>query len=298
MWDLVIVNPMINALLWLYGILGNNFFLAIAVFTVVLRLVTIPSQIRQMRTSAKIQALQPQIKEIQKKYSDNPQKMQEEFHRIGYNPTEMLGGCFSLLLQMPILLGLYQAIRIVLDASPLTLLDLSNRVYPSMDLAALLPIANKIGWLNMAQPDQFFVLPVLVVASSFLSQKLLTPSPTNNKQNANSGKKQPDDPSAAMTQSMQYTMPLMIGVMSLQLPAGLSIYWVLGNIVSIVIGFYLKGHREAISQVENPSSTLKTANSSENGASSAVSNREPKTPAVSANGRGAEVPKKRRSAKR
>ena len=70
---------MINALLWLYGALGNNFFLAIAVFTILIRLATVPSQIRQQKTAQRMQALQPQVKAIQKKYKDNQQKQLEEF---------------------------------------------------------------------------------------------------------------------------------------------------------------------------------------------------------------------------
>ncbi len=240
MWDTLIINPMINALLWLYDFLGNNFFLAIAVFTIVIRLATLPTQLRQQRTSMKMQTMQPQIQEIQKKYRDNPQKMQEEFKKIGYNPAESLAGCLPLLLQMPILIGLYQAILIVLGSTPQSLLELSGRAYGMIDLAALLPITNKVGWLNLAQPDPLLILPALVLVSSYFSQKVLTPPTPAKDKNKSKKQQQEENPMAGVTQSMQYTMPIMFGVMSLQFPAGLSIYWILTSLIGVVMGYYVR----------------------------------------------------------
>ncbi len=239
MWDTLIINPMINALLWLYDFLGNNFFLAITVFTVILRVATLPTQMRQQRNSMKMQALQPQIQEIQKKYRDNPQKMSEEFKKIGYNPAETLTGCLPLLLQMPILIGLYRAILVILGSTPQSLLELSQRVYSGIDLAALLPITNRIGWLNLAQPDPYLILPALVLVSSYLSQKILMP-PKKQEEEKGGKKKQDDNPMAGVTQSMQYTMPIMFGVMSLTFPAGLSIYWILTSMIGVVLGYYVR----------------------------------------------------------
>lgn len=232
MWDTLIVNPMINALLFFYDLLGNNFILAIAVFTIVIRLITQPLNMRQQRAMAKTQEIQPQIQAIQKKYKDNPQKMQEEFRKIGYNPADTLTGCLPTLIQFPILIGLYQAIIIVLGSTPQSLFELVPRVYPAINLTPLIPVENKFLWLNLSQPDPFFVLPIIVFASMFIQQKLLAPS--------TKGQDQKDNPAAAMTQSMQYTMPLMFGFFSLQFPAGLSIYFILANIIGIFLGLYTR----------------------------------------------------------
>ncbi len=233
MWDTFILNPMINALLLLYDLLGNNFILAIAVFTILIRLLTLPLNLRQQRSSMKMQEMQPQIQAIQKKYRDNPQKMQEEFQKIGYNPADTLMGCLPLLIQMPILFGLYQAIITVLGSTPQAVFDLTQRVYSFVDLTTLLPVQNKFIWLNMAQPDPLLILPLLVFGTMFLQQKLLTPQ-TKNKDNNK------DNPAAAMTQSMTYTMPIMFGFISLQFPAGLSIYFVLSNVIGIAQGYYMR----------------------------------------------------------
>ncbi len=233
MWDTLILNPMINALLLLYELVGGNFIVAITIFTVIIRLLTLPLNLRQQRSSLKMQEMQPQIQAIQKKYKDNPQKMQEEFVKIGYNPAETLAGCLPLLIQFPILIGLYQAILVMLGSTPQSLFELTQRTYEGVDLTGLLPIDNTFVWLNLAQPDPLYVLPVLVFATMFLQQKLLMPTPAANQDNS-------ENPMASMTQTMLYTMPIMFGFFSLQFPAGLSIYFVLVNIIGIGQGFYMK----------------------------------------------------------
>lgn len=276
MWDLFILNPMINALLVLYDLLGTNFFLAIAVFTLLIRLLTLPLNLRQQRASMRMQEMQPQVQAIQKKHKDNPQKMQEEFQKIGYNPAESLLGCLPLLIQFPILIGLYRAIIVVLGSTPQALFELTQRVYDVIDLTALLPVNNQFYWLNLAQPDPLFVLPVLVLVTTFLQQKLLSPQ---TKQNDDKKKKdgESDNPMAGMTQSMQYTMPLMFGFFALQFPAGLSLYFVLSNIIGMGQGWLIRrnaadeqaagknGARPAKGEVAETTSTEAT---SQNGAKS------------------------------
>lgn len=242
MWDTYILNPMINALLILYNFLGTNFFLAIAVFTLLIRLLTLPLNLRQQRSSMRMQEMQPEIQKIQKKYKDNPQKMQEEFQKIGYNPAESLMGCLPLLIQFPILIGLYRAILVVLGSTPQALFELTQRVYDFVDLTRLLPVDNQFYWLNLAQPDPLFILPVVVVATTFAQQKLMSPrTQKDDDKNKGKGKKQEDEnPMAGMTQSMQYTMPLMFGFFALQFPAGLSLYFILSNVIGVGQGWLIR----------------------------------------------------------
>jgi len=180
MWDTIVINPMVNALLLFYDLLFNNFVLAIAVLTIVIRLITLPLNLRQQKTSLKMQSMQPEIQSIQKKYKDNPAKMQEEFKKIGYNPTESLTGCLPLLIQFPILIGLYRAIITILGSTPLALFELTDRVYDwvdgLIDVATILPVANKFLWLNLALPDPFYILPVLVFGTMFIQQRLMSPA--------------------------------------------------------------------------------------------------------------------------
>jgi YidC/Oxa1 family membrane protein insertase len=193
---------------------------------------------------AKTQEMQPQIKAIQTKYKDNPQKMQEEFQKIGYNPADSLTGCLPLLATMPILFGLFQVLRLVLSTTPQSLFELTQRSYSWINLTELLPINSRFLWLNLGQPDQIYILPVLVLVTMFFQTRFTTPSAKKKEQKNgkgdNKGKKKDDDPTAAMSQSMQYTMPIMFGFFSLSFPSGLSIYFVLSNLISIVQGLYTR----------------------------------------------------------
>jgi YidC/Oxa1 family membrane protein insertase len=292
-----IIDPMTNALLLLYDFLGNNFVLAIAIFTVLIRVITLPLNLRQQRSSIRMQELQPQIQAIQKKYKDNPQKMQEEFKKIGYNPTETLTGCLPLLIQFPILIGLYRAIIVLLGSTPKALFDLTDVVYgwvsQFVDLASALPIPNKFLWLNLAQPDPIYVLPILVFATMFFQQRLLTPS---RKKSDDKDKKKDDNPMSGMTQSMQYTMPLMFGFFSLSFPSGLSIYFILSSLIGIGQGYItqrsMAREREEKDQKKAQSSSAVAASNAQSSASTG-SNGQPSKKSSKAKSK-----RKRRSAKR
>ena len=105
--DFFINNPLTTALLMLSGLLGRNFVLSILVLTVVIKLITLPLTFRQQVSSMKMAAMQPKIKELQEKYKNEPQKLMEEQRKLGFSP---LSGCLPLLIQFPVLIGLYNAI--------------------------------------------------------------------------------------------------------------------------------------------------------------------------------------------
>lgn len=230
-------NILTESLLLLYQFLGNNYILAITVFTIIIRLITLPLNLRQQRSMLQTQELQPQIQAIQKKYRDNPQKMQEEFAKIGYNPADTLMGCLPTLIQFPILIGMYRAIQYTLGSTPLDLYELSLRT-DLVDLSKLLPIGNKFLWLNLAQPDPLYILPILVGGGMYLQQKLFMPATT--------GQNDKDNPAAAMSRSMLYTMPLMFGMFSLSFPSGLSIYFVVSNLIGIVQGYITRRNMDKL----------------------------------------------------
>ncbi|NJN55045.1 MAG: hypothetical protein HC804_09985 [Anaerolineae bacterium] len=94
--------------------------------------------------------------------------------------------------------------------------------------------------MNLGQPDPFYVLPVLVFVTMFVQTRISTPPKPKVSDDAAKKGKQQDDPTAAMTQSMQYTMPLMFGFFSLSFQAGLSIYFILSNVIGIGQGYYTR----------------------------------------------------------
>ncbi len=219
-----LTNPFTTALLFLYQILGQNIVLTIVVFTVLIRVLTYPLTYQQIRSSKAMQELQPKLKKLQEKHKGDREKLAQEQMRLyrehGVNP---LAGCLPLLIQLPILYGLYGAIYRSLASTPLQLLDLHNRLM-APGLSHLVPLQNQFLWLNLALPDQTFILPILVVATTWLQQKLMTPATTSG---------DPKDPSTAMARNMNVMMPLMIGIFSLSFASGLSIYWVVSNLAGI-----------------------------------------------------------------
>ena len=237
MWQ-EFLNLMLNIMVGLYQFLGGNFIVALVTFTVLMRVLMLPINLRQQRSSIKMQQMQPQVQAIQKKYKNDQTKMMEEFNKIGYNPADSLLGCLPLLIQMPIFFGLYRVINIMLQGTPLALLDMKFRLWEIYDLASLLPIDNTFLWVNLAQPDPFLVLPILVAGTMFLQQKLMMPA----KDDKDTPKKgaEDDNPAAQMQQSMLYTMPLMFGFFAMSFGSGLAIYFIISNIIGIGQGYIVR----------------------------------------------------------
>ncbi len=220
-----LTDPFIVVMLWLYRLLGENLVLAIIIFTVLSRIVTYPLMRQQLKSSKRMREIAPKLQALREQYK-GPQNREalaraqmDLYREEGINP---MAGCLPLLIQMPILFGLYGAIYATLATTPLQFLDIQNRLLVP-ELSAMLPLKNQFLWLNLGQPDPFFVLPMLVVVSTWLQSKLMMPPVSD-----------PKDPSAAVARNMTTIMPLMVGLFSLSFASGLSIYWVASNIVGIV----------------------------------------------------------------
>lgn len=233
MWDTIIINPMINALLFIYDFLGHNFGLAIIIFTAIVRLITLPLTYRQQVSTQKMQEMQnsKKWKKIQEKYKDDKQKQQEEmlklYQEMGINP---LSGCLPLLIQFPIIIGLYQAIIRTLAGGPLQLVDLAKHIYPFTP-RALIPLNSHFLWMNLGDPERLFlpflpgigipVLTILVVITTFFQTKMSTPP-------------SPDSQSSQMNRMMALYMPLLLGYFAYSFSAGLALYFVTSNILAII----------------------------------------------------------------
>jgi len=230
MWDLIL-NPFITVLTVLYQFF-NSSVIAIILFTVLIRLITYPLTAQQTRASKAMAELQPELKKIQDKYKNDREKLSQEqmklYREYGVNP---IGGCLPLIIQLPIWIGLYQAISHALAATPLQLLDLSGRfLLPGLD--RLVPLNNIFLGMDLTQaptanPTYALIFPVLVLITSYLQSKMMTP-PT-----APSEDGKPNQ-AAAMTQSMTTIMPLMMGMFSLSFSVGLSVYFIVSNVMGIV----------------------------------------------------------------
>jgi len=231
MWNTLIIEPMVNALLWIYSLVGN-FGIAIILFTILIRLITHPLTASQVKSTAKMGELQKSKKwqEMQKKYKDDKNKLAQEqmalYKELGINP---MGSCLPMLIQFPIIIGLYRAVTQAMAASPIQLLDLSKLIYPFINASDLIPLKSQFLWMNLGQPERLYifgvgipVLTILVVITTFLQSKLMTPPPAS-----------PNDQAAQMSKMMNLYMPLLMGYFAYTLASGLALYFVVGNLVGI-----------------------------------------------------------------
>ena len=233
-WNGAIIRPMVNSLVLLYAIFFSNFGLAILLFTVVVRAAMVPLTIRQSRSMKAMSSLQPKMKAVQEKYKNDRQRLSQETMKLykahGISPIGCLG---PLVLQMPIFLGLFWALRATLPSTPEKLAELSQHLYGWLPLVhQTVPLSGDFLWLDLAEFSSDnpvpFLLPILVGVSMFVMQKM-TSMPTTSPQQESTNR------------MMLWLMPGMFGVFTLSFEAGLALYWIASNIMGIVIQGFVTG---------------------------------------------------------
>ncbi len=245
LWNEVITKPMTNSLLVLYVWLGSNMGLAIIAFTIIVRALTYPLVVRQLRQTRKLQGLQPRVKEINEKYKNNPQLRGQEvmklYKEMGVNPVGCLG---PLVIQMPIFIGLFWAINGVLPFTPENLAGLSGKLYSWLPfLNSAVPVERNFLGMDLAlEPMRVgsilgYTLVALSGLSMFVQQKMSQVASA--------------DPAQQSTQRMMLFMfPVMFGMFSLFFPIGLVIYWVASTLIGIVMQYFVTGWGGLFPQAE------------------------------------------------
>jgi YidC/Oxa1 family membrane protein insertase len=173
-----------------------------------------------------MQHLNPRIQEINKKYSDpkrRQQEMMKAYREAGINPLGCLG---PFALQFPVLIALYIAVRITLPESPEALERLSGHLYDWSYLQRAIPLETHFLGLDLRAPNLPLVL--LVAATTFLQSKTTVTVTT-------------DERARAQQQMLTIMMPVMLGFFALNLPSGVSLYWVISGVVSIVFNVAIYG---------------------------------------------------------
>jgi YidC/Oxa1 family membrane protein insertase len=226
-WDIAMLQWMINVLIALSHYLFNNFGLTIIALTIIIRLVLLPLTMRQLRATKAMSTLQPQLMELQKKYAKDKQKLAQEqmqlYKESGVNPA---GCAIPMIIQFPIWIALYQAIVLALAVNPEALLNLSRYFYSWAIPLANLPLNNSFLGMNLATGNT--ILAIVVGITMWVQQKMVTP--TNQ-----------DPRMAQQSQMMLWMMPIIFTFFSLSFPSGLALYWVVSNIFSIVVQYYVTG---------------------------------------------------------
>ena len=197
-------EPIENLLHFLMEVLYNitdklgfgSYGLAIILLTILVKVVLYPLTVKQIKSMKAMQEIQPELQKLQEKHKNNPQmlqiKMMELYKERGVNP---MAGCLPLIIQMPILMGMYYALY-------------------NFDYGGAAP---SFLWLpSLSETDPQYILPILAAATTLIQQKMTTLQQTQ------------------QTKMLMVVMPLFIGWLSLSFPAGLVLYWVTMNVVQIV----------------------------------------------------------------
>ena len=243
--DFIIV-PFVNVLLFIYQTLGaggNAFGWAIIIFTILIRLLMYPLTKQQLDSSKKMTDLtsSPEYIQMQKKYKDDKEKLAQEqmklYQEKGISP---FGSCLPTLIQFPLIIGLYWSVTKGLATSPLQLLGLIPDISLA-DAANLIPINSQFLWMDLSQPERWLglsnlipssfpiigegipIMAIIVFISSYYQSKVMTPPSSN-----------PNDQTAAMGKMMVIYMPLLMAWLSYSYSAGLALYFVASNLVSLI----------------------------------------------------------------
>ncbi|MBU1943592.1 MAG: YidC/Oxa1 family membrane protein insertase [Actinobacteria bacterium] len=206
---------------WLATICGGNYGLAIILLTVVMRIVLLPLTIKQTKSMIAMQRLQPQLKEIQKKYKDDREKMGQEMMALyKENKVSPLGGCLPLLLQLPIMFALFEVLRNLSNKKShiykIITAGVSAAAYKEglMFLGMDITHVGSALWTKDHDYAQLIVLILLTVVTGYVSAKMMTTDPKQAK--------------------MMALMPVLMGVFAWILPVGVTIYIITMNILMIV----------------------------------------------------------------
>ncbi len=211
----------------------SNLGVTIIVFTILIRSVLLPLTLPSIKSSKKIQELQPELKKLKEKHKNDKQALalaQAQLYK-SYN-INPLAGCLPQLLQLFILIVLYQSIIRLFD----------DPTFSNLNFL----------WLNLAQHDPTYVLPVIAGLTQFLLSLMISPAAqtrdvidNNSKiktvQEANKKEEDIAEMAATMQQQMIFLMPIMTTFIALKLPSGLALYWVVGTIITIITQYFVSG---------------------------------------------------------
>ena len=206
----IIAKPLIQLLSFFYSYLGNYGY-AIIALTIVIRLLMWPLSHKSFKSMDGMRKMQPVVQEIREKYKDDKEAMNRElmaaYKRYKVNPA---GGCLPILLQLPIFIGLYQALLNSVELRHATFIE-------------TLPLSS-IPWLaDLSAPDPLFITPLVMGATMMIQQKM-TPAP--------------GDPTQA---KIMMFMPVIFTFLFLGFPSGLVLYWLVSNVLGIAQQWWQTG---------------------------------------------------------
>ena len=204
----VIAKPLLVALNYFNGYVGN-YGVAIILLTVIIKIIFWPLSHKSYKSMNKMKKIQPLMADVREKYKDDREKMNQEMIRLyktyKVNPA---GGCLPMVLQIPVFIGLYQALLGAIEMRHASFI-------------VHLPFTDLIWLADLSAKDPFYITPIIMGATMFLQQKM-TPAP--------------GDPTQA---KIMLFLPVIFTFVFLNFPAGLVVYWLVNNVLSIAQQGYL-----------------------------------------------------------
>ena len=229
-FHVLVTQPILNALIWLYDVLpGHDIGFAIIALTILVKALLHPFTVAQIKQQRELQSLQPKIDEIRKTIKDKEEQskaLMELYKKEKVNPA---ASCLPLLIQIPIFIGLFRAMR---DGIAGTGLD---ALYSFVPKPAQIN-HQFLGIVDLAVPS--LVLAVLAGAIQFyqswqmMQQKGLTAPPPKEVEGTLTGKE--ESMAASMNKQMMYMMPVVTILAGAKFPAGLALYWVVMSALTVL----------------------------------------------------------------
>lgn len=257
LFNTIFFAPVVNVLVLLVssvqslgmpGALG----LSIVLVTIIIKLLTWPLNMQQLRSAKKMNELKPHLDELKKKHKGDKKSFASAqadlFKQHGYNPA---AGCLPTLLQIPILIALYQAISSMFNGAS-GLEHINYFLYPFVEKLQQAPSPYFLGFDLAAKPSDFMsigwvvlLVPIVTALLTFIQSKMMAPVsvkpyPSDSPKEKGEKKKEEDAMSAVSTQ-MMYMMPVMIGYFAFSFPIGLSVYWNTFSLLGIYQQYQVTG---------------------------------------------------------
>ena len=218
-----IAKPLGMLLSLIYDLVGN-YGISIIIFTVIVKFALYPLYAKQIKSTVRMAEFQPKMKEIQTRYANDRQmmniKMSELYKEEKFNP---MGGCLPMIIQMPIIFGLFALLRRPLD-------------YIASDSMIFAAHESFLWIMDLSQPDKW-ILPIAAGIATFISFSM-----TQKQQQVGDTQNQ----MSGMMKSMKIIFPIMIVWMGRTFPAGLALYWFIGQVVQIFFNIHLNRVREKL----------------------------------------------------
>lgn len=251
-WFTLLYQPLVNALMFFTQFLGGNLGLAIILMTVIIRGAMIPLTAPSLKAAQKMKDLAPEMEKLKKKYKHDKTALakaqMELYKKHGANPAS---GCLPQIIQIVILIALFQAFSQALHSNGETLSKLNAVLYPSLQLTSIDQLKTHFLYLDLTKPDLIQLpfkigfdkfsldkLPGIFLLGSaltqFLSSKAMMPTVKKEEKLAKKTKEKSDDMAAAMQEQMLYLMPAMTLFIGFTFPSGLVLYWLTFSLFMLI----------------------------------------------------------------